>query len=110
VSCQLSKLCVLASQQSQKFSLFFSLPNFLLAFLLHCFISSHFAMAATSVNSVSPYSANDTDFSGSSASPEEHPLPSPLDEHDKLKFDQVESNKRSLANKHSRESSYCLEP
>ncbi|CAM0140108.1 unnamed protein product [Umbelopsis sp. WA50703] len=58
-------------------------------------------MAATSVNSVSPYSANDTDFSGSSASPEEHPLPSPLDEHDKRKFDQVESNKRSLANKHS---------
>ncbi|KAJ2961753.1 hypothetical protein NQZ79_g3080 [Umbelopsis isabellina] len=58
-------------------------------------------MAATSVNSVSPYTPNDTDFSGSSASPEEHPLPSPLDEHDKRKFDQVESNGKSLATKHS---------
>jgi hypothetical protein len=56
-----------------------------------------------------PYTIQDDDFSdeiSSSASPEELALASPghYDEHDKRKFDQVDSNLKSPASKHSRKS------
>lgn len=56
-----------------------------------------------------PYTIHDGDMSGeisSSASPEESALDSPgrYDDHDKRKFDQVDSNLKSPASKHSRKS------
>jgi hypothetical protein len=53
-----------------------------------------------------PFTIHDGDLSddfSSSASPEEQPIsPGQYDDHDKRKFDQVDSNGRSPASKHTR--------